>query len=357
MRGQQTIQSAYTKLQQWCPDHRRYLTTNAARRRRHGDEATLATVSTQQQPIPAIVRSSLCPTGQTIDFSRGWAWQQLLLSQRLALRRRPQSQSDHDHLPTNDSDLVLLLEHAPVYTLGRGADETHLQFLKQHSASNSDALQRLSRSSRGPQSARLSVDRQQLVHPTNNELLGDDNNCHITMVDSLSRLATPVMAPNGVPIYRVERGGEVTFHGPGQLVVYPMLDLSREPFCKDLKWYLNKVEQVIIEVLKEYNVEGLRDEINTGVWVDQQKVAAVGVSATKWLTTHGFALNVSTDVDYFDASIMTPCGIEGRGVTSLADLQQSRGMAPPTVVEVSALVLDKMQLVFGIELVIGETVS
>lgn len=77
-------------------------------------------------------------------------------------------------------------------------------------------------------------------------------------------IATPVMAPNGAYIYRIERGGEVTYHGPGQLVCYPMLDLRREPFQKDLHWYLRMVEQVIIDTLQEYDIEGVRDEINTG---------------------------------------------------------------------------------------------
>jgi len=80
----------------------------------------------------------------------------------------------------------------------------------------------------------------------------------------------PVYAPNGVPIYRIERGGEVTYHGPGQLVVYPLLDLRRQPYKQDLHWYLRCVEEVVIQVLKEYDIKGVRDEINTGKFIFNQ---------------------------------------------------------------------------------------
>ena len=107
------------------------------------------------------------------------------------------------------------------------------------------------------------------------------------------------MALNGVPIYHVERGGEVTFHGPGQLVVYPLLDLRRPPYKQDLHWYLQMVEEVVIQTLLAYEIKGYRDDINTGVWVGKEKVAAVGVTSSRWITTHGFALNVSPDQSFF----------------------------------------------------------
>ena len=81
----------------------------------------------------------------------------------------------------------------------------------------------------------------------------------------------PVIAPNGVPIYRIERGGEVTYHGPGMLVVYPLLDLRRDPYKQDLHWYLRCVEEVIIQVLKEFNITGVRDDINTGMVTFQNR--------------------------------------------------------------------------------------
>lgn len=164
------------------------------------------------------------------------------------------------------------------------------------------------------------------------------------------------MAPNGVPIYRVERGGEVTFHGPGMLVVYPLLDLKRHPHKQDLHWYLRMVEQVVIETLREYEIESCRDAINTGVWVDSKKVAAVGVTASKWITTHGFALNVHPDLNYFDTSHILPCGIEGRGVTSMHEILTKRGESNiPTVQDVAVVVLQNIQQLFDIEIQEGHS--
>ena len=116
-------------------------------------------------------------------------------------------------------------------------------------------------------------------------------------------------------LVRVERGGEVTWHGPGQLVGYPIMNLSRGNRKKDLHWFLRQIEQVIINVLNEFDIVGTRDEAGTGVWVGNNKVAAIGLSASKWVTMHGFSLNVSPDLKCFQG--ITPCGIEGRGVTSL----------------------------------------
>lgn len=173
----------------------------------------------------------------------------------------------------------------------------------------------------------------------------------------MTDISTPVMAPNNVPIYRVERGGEVTFHGPGQLVVYPQFDLRRLPFQQDLHWYLRMVEQVVILTLQEFGIEGYRDEINTGVWVNGSKVAAVGVTASKWITTHGFALNICPELQYFDTSNILPCGIEGRGVTSMHDImkqqhQQQQGgeTKRPNIKEVASVVLRNLEQVFEIEI-------
>jgi lipoate-protein ligase B len=188
-----------------------------------------------------------------IDYSKSWAWQHTLLSRRLALRRTMNSSSETP-VEMNDPDCVLLLEHAPVYTLGRGSDESHLTFL---SSSDDTAIQeRLSRKARGPGTARLTVDRQV------DEVVG--NLPLPQAIDHLSKLATPVLAPNGVPIYRVERGGEVTWHGPSQLVVYPLFDLRRSPFQQDLHWYSRMVEEVVIQTLQHYNIEGYRDDEHTG---------------------------------------------------------------------------------------------
>jgi lipoyl(octanoyl) transferase len=293
-----------------------------------------------------------------IDYARGWAWQQYLLSRRLSHRRSlaadpslatSNNNNNHDEAQAVDTDIVLLFEHTPVYTLGRGANENHLTFLQKEE--NSAIREKLSRKNRGIGSARLSVDRRllegDLMHRSDQEA-----------VDILSRIASPVIAPRDVPIFRIERGGEVTFHGPGQLVVYPLLDLQREPYKKDLHWYLRMVEEVVILTLQHYNIDGVRDEINTGVWVGENKVAAVGVSSSRWITTHGFAINVYPDLSYFDTSVILPCGIDGRGVTSIAEVLNDRaGEAAkvPSVEDVATVVLQSIQGVFGIEIKAGET--
>lgn len=274
-----------------------------------------------------------------LDYARSWAWQHLLLSRRLASRRQ-----GHSIDPSVDTDSVLLLEHSPVYTLGRGADEFHLTFLKEHECTEhqEESRRKLSRKARGPGTARLAVDQS-----------SDEAHFHLPLdqaVDQLAQVAIPVLAPNGVPIYRVERGGEVTFHGPSQLVVYPLLDLQRSPMEKDLHWYLRMVEEVIIQTLQRYDIEGIRDGDNTGVWVGENKVAAVGISSSRWITTHGFALNVDPNLEYFDTSIILPCGIEGKGVTSMAKILQNRGEQVPTIKEVGNVVLETMQDLFSFRL-------
>ena len=165
-------------------------------------------------------------------------------------------------------------------------------------------------------------------------------------------MVSPVVAPNGVPIYRVERGGEVTFHGPKQLVVYPLLDLQRPPLKKDLHWYLRTVEEVVLQTLSHYGIQGSRDEKNTGVWVGEEKVAAVGISSSRWITTHGFAINVDPDLTYFDTSVILPCGIQGKGVTSMGKLlrEQDSSSPVPSIQEVSNVVIGVMEHVWGIRL-------
>lgn len=120
--------------------------------------------------------------------------------------------------------------------------------------------------------------------------------------------------------FQIERGGDVTYHGPGQLVGYPILNLSH--FKEDLGWYLRSLEETIIEVLSSFGVEGFRVQGRTGVWVGlhgkEEKICAIGVHASRWCTMHGFAFNVNTDLSYFNWIV--PCGIADRGVTSLAKI-------------------------------------
>lgn len=159
-------------------------------------------------------------------------------------------------------DLLLLVEHPPVVTLGRSSKDGHL-------------------------------------------------------------LASPeLLAARGVELFEVERGGDVTFHGPGQLVGYPIIDLKRHK--RDLHWYLRQVEEALIVGLAQYGgIAGGRSPGQTGVWVGQQgsdgvfarKIASIGVHARDWVTWHGFALNVSTDLAFFD--LIVPCGIAGVSMTSI----------------------------------------
>jgi len=150
-------------------------------------------------------------------------------------------------------DVLLLVEHPPVVTLGRASREGHL-------------------------------------------------------------LASPeLLRSRGVELFEVERGGDVTFHGPGQLVGYPILDLKRHR--QDLHWYLRQVEESLIRTLAAHGIAGDRQTGQTGVWTGGRKIASIGVHAREWVTWHGFALNVSTDLSWFE--LMVPCGIAGVTMTSI----------------------------------------
>jgi lipoyl(octanoyl) transferase len=130
-------------------------------------------------------------------------------------------------------------------------------------------------------------------------------------------LATPARLEQlGVTVVETGRGGDVTYHGPGQLVGYPILDL--QPDRCDVHRYVRDVEEVLIRALAEYGISAGRIKGLTGVWVGAEKVAAIGIRISRWITSHGFALNVSTDLDYF--RLIVPCGISDRGVTSIEKL-------------------------------------
>jgi lipoyl(octanoyl) transferase len=151
------------------------------------------------------------------------------------------------------NDVLLFTEHEHVYTLGKGGDENHL-------------------------------------------LASDDE-----------------LREQGVDVFRIDRGGDITYHGPGQVVGYPILDLRS--YGTDIHRYLRNLEETIIRGLADFGILGVREEGMTGVWVKGEKIAAIGVKVSRWATMHGFALNVNTDLAMFHRII--PCGIFHKGVTSM----------------------------------------
>jgi lipoate-protein ligase B len=172
-----------------------------------------------------------------------------------------------------------------------------------------------------------------LEHPHVITLGSDAHAEHVLADDAERRLL-------GIELFEVGRGGDVTYHGPGQLVGYPILDLK--PDRKDLHRYLRDLEAVLIDALTAFGVAAQRREGLTGVWTRGGKIAAIGVRVSSgWITSHGFALNVGTDLRYFDAIV--PCGIPGESVTSLA-----RELGRPVPMEdVQAAVADAFARVFG----------
>ena len=202
-----------------------------------------------------------------VPYARG------LELQRAAARARISGALAHD--------VLLLLEHPPVITLGRSSKAQHL-------------------------------------------------------------VATPEMlAERGVELFEAERGGDVTFHGPGQLVGYPIVNLRGHR--KDLHWYLRQVEAVLIHALEATGIDAERSEGRTGVWTGGRKIASIGVHARDWVTWHGFALNVSNDLSYFD--LIVPCGLAGVTMTSV---DRELGSTAPSLSAVAATVAESFGTVFAL---------
>ena len=150
-----------------------------------------------------------------------------------------------------------------------------------------------------------------------------------------------------IEYYEINRGGDITYHGPGQIMVYPILDLDN--FFTDINLYLRKLENVVIDTLKSYDLKGFTIKGETGVWVKDEnglskKICAFGIRASRWVTMHGLCLNVNPDLSYFDFII--PCGIKDKGVTSLSHLKKE----VIDINQVKSKLVENFELVFNAEI-------
>lgn len=199
-----------------------------------------------------------------IDYKTAWDYQESLLQDNVNIKSaiRNLQITESGDMPVSDlatQNYFLFCEHPPVYTLGKSGKKEHV-------------------------------------------LMSDDQ-----------------LAANDISYFNTNRGGDITFHGLQQIVGYPILDL--EKFGTDIGKYLRNLEEVIILTIAEYGIKGGRSKGETGVWIDEdipgkeRKICAIGVRCSRWITMHGFAVNINTDLSYFDNII--PCGIKGKQVTSL----------------------------------------
>jgi lipoyl(octanoyl) transferase len=194
-----------------------------------------------------------------MDYAEAWDFQEQLLQENVKVKAEARL-AGRDAASSSTKSHLLFVEHPPVYTLGKSGLASHV------------LLTETERNARG------------------------------------------------ILFFHTNRGGDITYHGPGQIVGYPILDL--EKFGTDIGKYLRNLEEVIIRTLADYGLRGERSKGETGVWIDpgvpgrERKIAALGVRCSRWITMHGFALNVNTDLSYFDGII--PCGIRNKQVSSLA---------------------------------------
>jgi lipoyl(octanoyl) transferase len=158
------------------------------------------------------------------------------------------------------------------------------------------------------------------------------------------QISEALLAARGVERFEIERGGDATFHGPGQLVGYPIIDLKQH--TQDLHWYLRQVEESLIVALDTVGLHAGRVAKYTGVWIDDRKIASIGVHARDWVTRHGFALNVNTELSYFD--LFVPCGIADVVMTST---QHELGNNAPSFAQMQREVATAFAQVFALELV------
>ena len=216
-----------------------------------------------------------------------WDYQEVLLQQNTQLKAQGKAESTRHHL--------LLVEHPPVYTLGKSGKISNLLFTEEE------------------------------------------------------------RKERNIEFFHINRGGDITFHGPGQVVGYPIVDL--EKMKPDLGWYLRSLEEVIILTLADYGISGGRSKGETGVWLDTdipgkaRKICALGIKCSRWITMHGFAFNVNTDIGYFEGIV--PCGIENKQVTSL----QKELASVISLAEVKELLKKHFEQVFDCKLVTEVSVN
>ena len=200
----------------------------------------------------------------TMDYQAAWDYQEELLAKNVEIKSLKWRNEGDEHSVAIETDAqtthhLLLVEHPPVYTLGKSGKIEHV-------------------------------------------LISDEER-----------------KKNDLGFYKINRGGDITFHGPGQIVAYPILDL--EKFYTDIGKYMRSLEEVIIKTLSDYGLKGDRSAGETGVWLDpgikgrERKICAIGIRCSRWITMHGLAFNVNTNLDYFNNII--PCGIVNKQVTSL----------------------------------------
>jgi lipoate-protein ligase B len=148
----------------------------------------------------------------------------------------------------------------------------------------------------------------------------------------------------GIELIHTDRGGDITYHGPGQLIVYPIINLRN--YQTSIKWYIHKLEQVIISSLKDFGIDSERLDKYPGVWVNNRKIASIGVRISRWITSHGIALNVNTDLEYF--KLIAPCGIKDKDVTSMGKIL---GCEIP-LETIKDIIVKKFAMVFGCKILL-----
>jgi len=225
-----------------------------------------------------------------MEYKKAWDYQEALLQENVAIKseaRKNTPGADVKGLPTKNH--LLFCEHPPVYTLGKSGNIAHVLLTQEQ------------------------------------------------------------LEQKQISFFHTNRGGDITFHGPQQVVGYPILDL--EKFTTDIGLYLRNLEEVIIKTIAEYGITGERSKGETGVWIQpgvhgrERKICAIGVRCSRWVTMHGFALNVNTDLNYFNYII--PCGIQNKQVTSL----QNELGTPLDFEELKQKLRNNFEKIFGVVLV------